>query len=147
MLGTDQNIAPDNARIEIAKNACYEIYFNIDKNRGYITLKGFWKSRDVVPCYLDDLRKILVFAKPDFTILTDLQQLITHPQELNSLHMEAQLLMVKEGVLHVAHVMPSDKIANLQVNSISDQSGLPTTKFHTTEEAEVWLDNYPASAN
>ncbi|WP_242926296.1 hypothetical protein [Pontibacter vulgaris] len=141
MLIANHNTAPDDARIEVAKNLCYEIYFSMGKNRAYLTLKGFWKSKQVVAGYLEDLKKLLVLTEPGFTILTDQSQLVTHPQELNDLHLEAQRLMVKEGVQQVAHIMPSDKIASLQVNAIADQTGLPISKFATIEEAETWLDN------
>jgi hypothetical protein len=140
MLPVNHHIDSNKYKTEIVSNSCYEILFDSSKNRIFLCIKGFWKNRDAVSDFLENIKKALSLTNPGFTILTDLQLMITHPQELNSLHEEAHNLIMEAGVRLVAHVVPADKIANLQTNSIAQTTGLPVHNFSTTHEAEEWLD-------
>ncbi|QCR24008.1 hypothetical protein [Pontibacter sp. SGAir0037] len=147
MDNIDQNTTSEKSTVKVAGNSCYELRYDGITNRIYLKIIGFWKNLEAVPEYLEDLGKALALVKPNFTVLTDLQKMITHPQELNSLHEKAHRLVSEAGALHVAHVVPEDKIANLQTNSILDASGLKVKNFTSTQEADKWLNQIAASTN
>lgn len=140
MENTTDTTAFDNADILVAKNECYELIYSKLKNRVYLTIIGFWKNKECVPDFLKDWDKVLVHVKPDFTILTDMRTMITHPPSLKSIHTAAQLKVKAAGVLQVANIMPIDRIASLQIGTIAATTNLPTTNFTTLQEAELWLD-------
>ncbi|MHC2991522.1 hypothetical protein OB13_07980 [Pontibacter sp. HJ8] len=145
MENTTDTTATDNADILIAKNDCYELFYSTGKNRIYLIILGFWKNRESVPGFLNDWDRALLHVQPSFTVLVDMRTMITHPQNMKSLHAEAQLKVKAAGVLQVANVMPSDKIASLQVGTIAEITQLPTSNFNTLQEAELWLDASAAS--
>ncbi len=41
----------------IAKTAYYSIAVDTTKNRIYLTIIGFWKSPEIVPAYVEDMKK------------------------------------------------------------------------------------------
>ena len=139
MYNTDPNTNPDESKIVVAQNDCYELIYDNSKNRIYFTVKGFWKNREAVPHLLDDLQKALRLAKPSFSLLTDLRTMLTHPQRLNSLHLEMHNLIQGGGLAKAAIVVPTDRIATLQVEEINSRSPMPSESFSSPVEAEKWL--------
>jgi hypothetical protein len=135
-----ENIAFNAPNIQVAKNVCYELSYNETKNRIYFKICGFWKNKECVSEFLNDWDRALELTQPGFTVLTDMRTMITHPQSLKSLHVEAQHKVKAAGVLHVAHIMSEDKIANLQIEAIADTTHLPSRNFDSLQEAEQWLD-------
>jgi len=131
---------PESSQEKVAQNACYDIIVDKAKNRVYFTIHGYWKSKSVVATLMQDWKKAVSLTQPNFTVLTDMRTMITHPQELNELHLATQQLVIDSGVNQVANVMPSDKIANLQLNSFTANSMLPHRNFDTIDEAETWLN-------
>jgi hypothetical protein len=140
-LHTDPTL---NGLTRIRKNTCYELSYHAVKNRVYFNILGFWKDKKSVPDFLDDWDKALVLVAPGFTLLIDMRTMITHPQQLNSLHEESQRKMRAAGVTKVAYVMPTDKIASLQVADISTRTDLSAQHFDTCEAAEQWLNQTEA---
>lgn len=132
----------NSTKVQVADNVCYTILYSSAANRIYLTLKGFWKNTECVPLYLQDLQKTLALTTDGFTILTDLQNMVTHPQEMKTIHEEAHLMVMEAGVSQVAHVVSEDKIANLQTNAIIQNSGLPVTNFTSIADADAWLDSH-----
>lgn len=145
MQHTTDTTAFDASDIQIALNACYELFYSKVKNRIYSRIFGFWKNHECVPDFLNDWDKALLHVQPSFTVLVDMRTMITHPQSMKNLHAEAQLKVKAAGVLQVANVMPLDKIASLQIGTIADISKLPSSNFDTIQEAELWLDASAAS--
>ncbi|RDV14374.1 hypothetical protein DXT99_14715 [Pontibacter diazotrophicus] len=141
MYSTDQNTASNEYKIVVAQNQCYELLYDSVKNRIYFIVKGFWKNKEAVPHYLKDIEKALKLAKPGFSLLSDLRTMITHPQRLCSMHIEAQTLLRKAGLNRVASVEPLDRIATLQLKEIMAKSELPLKRFTSCQEAETWLSN------
>ncbi|WP_162054056.1 hypothetical protein [Pontibacter pamirensis] len=141
MFSTNQHTAPNESKIVVAQNQCYELLYDSVKNRIYFIIKGFWKNKEAVPHYLDDIQKALKLAKPGFNLLSDLRTMITHPQRLCRLHIEAQTLLRKAGLVRVASVEPVDRIATLQLKEIMSESQLPLRCFTSCKEAEAWLSN------
>ncbi|MBB6609559.1 hypothetical protein H7F15_00780 [Pontibacter sp. Tf4] len=133
---------PESTYHQVAQNSCYDLSVDKARNRVYFTIHGYWKSKSAVPDLLGDWKKIIALTQPGFTVLTDMRTMITHPQEMNELHMAAQQIIIDSGVRQVAHVMPTDKIAHLQLNSFKTNSTLPYRTFNSVEEAETWLNQH-----
>ncbi|WP_460925953.1 hypothetical protein [Pontibacter brevis] len=87
------------------------------------------------------MQKAVKLARPGFSLLSDLQTMITHPQRLSSLHVEAQTLLVEAGLEKAASVEPKDRIATLQVKEITTKSQMPSRRFTSYQEAEAWLSS------
>lgn len=128
------------ARQQVARNSCYEIDYDGIRNRLNFSILGYWKNQDSVPDYLTDWDKALQLVSSGFTLLVDMRTMITHPQELNSLHEESQRKMKVAGLNRIAYVMPTDKIASLQVADIIKRAEVPVHHFKTFEAAQRWLD-------
>lgn len=139
MYNTDQNNVPDTTKVVVTQNPLYDIYYDKHKNRVCLAIKGFWKNKEAVPDYLTDLRKALRLTQPNFTLLTDLQTMLTHPQRLSGLHLEAQTMVQEAGLAKAARVLPKDRIAKLQVEEIGSKSPMHSESFLTVAEAELYL--------
>ena len=141
----DPNNAPERAMKTIAANSCYTLAYNQALNRIQFSVNGFWKNREAVPAFLKDWKAVLQLVKPNFTLLSDLRTMITHPQEIGGLHVEVQNLLKEAGLLQGACITPHDKIAALQITSIAKQSGMPSRSFTNITEAQAFLDSISAS--
>lgn len=131
---------PESSSEKVAQNACYDLVVDKARNRVYFTIHGYWKNKSVVQDLLNDWKTAVSLTQPNFTVLTDMRTMITHPQELNELHLAAQQIIIDSGVSQVANVMPTDKIAHLQLNSFTAKSTMPFHNFTTIAEAEAWLN-------
>ncbi len=140
MYDTDPNSASNEAITTVAHNASYELLYSYTKNRIYLSIKGFWKSPESVPNYLQDIEKALKLSTPGFTLLTDLRTMLTHPPRLNMMHIQAQNLIQAARLGKAVRVIPSDRIATLQVEEISNKSLMPSKNFTSLQEAENWLN-------
>ncbi len=148
MYQNNQHTSSIEHKTQVASNDCYKLVYDYFKNRIYFTVMGYWKNKECIPDFIADWNKAILLVKTDFTILTDMRTMITHPQELNSIHEQAHTLVVEAGVKKVAHVMPTDKIAYLQALSILEKTTLPVKGFTDPEAADQWLDMMAApSAN
>lgn len=141
MYSTSIHSTPEQTYEQIASNACYDLKVDKARNRIYFTIHGYWKNKESVHDFIDDWKKTVALTQAGFTVLTDMRSMITHPQELNELHLSAQKLVMQAGVQQVANVLPTDKIANLQAISFTANSALPFRNFNTCEEAELWLNS------
>jgi hypothetical protein len=130
----------DKYTIAIAQNKCYEVLFDSEHNRVYLTIKGYWKNKEAVPHFVEDIQKVLKLTQPGFSLLSDLRTMITHPQGLKNLHLEVQALLTDAGLAKAACVEPTDRIAHLQVEDLNNKSRLHTRNFYSYTEAEAWLN-------
>lgn len=126
--------------IQIADNEFYKLGVDVDKNRFYAGVKGFWKSPGQVPEYLNDLKAALGKLKPGFTVLTDLREMKPPTTEVGHLHMQAHQLIVESGVSKTAEVIGSAILIEMQIKKFTQGSSLSKAEFDTIEEAEAWLD-------
>ncbi|WP_266203635.1 hypothetical protein [Pontibacter kalidii] len=137
----DKNITQENSKLLVARNKCYELLYMPLKNRIYLHIFGFWKSKSQAPEYYPDLQKALALMQPGgFSLLLDLRTMITHPQAVMGKHIEALGLLKEAGLRKAACVDPADRIASLQVNDTIVQSHLSTKRFTSYSEAEAWLN-------
>jgi len=147
MYSTDQHISPKGHKVQVASNTCYDILYDESKNRVYFNIHGYWKNVDCVPDLISDWSKTLSLVKSHFTLLTNMRSMITHPQELSTIHEQVHKLILDAGVIKTAHVMPVDKIAYLQVLAIQEKTNLPAQAFTSEEEASEWLNIIPSPSD
>jgi hypothetical protein len=124
----------------VADNPHYLLSVNLQKNRAYLKIKGFWRNVDSVPSYLTDWKKTTALLKRKFTLLTDASEMKTHPQEVRKLHEEAQAIVIKAGVSRIAEIT-SDDIATIQLDAVAKSTQFPKRNFKKAEDAEQWLDD------
>lgn len=141
MYSANQHTTSGESKTLVAQTKCYELLYNLSKNRIYLTINGFWKSRGIVSSFIPDLKKALQLTQPGFTLLADLRSMITHPQSVMALHIEGMTLIRQAGIRKGANIAPADHIATLQVEDTITQSHLPLRRFTSYSEAETWLDN------
>ncbi|PTB95798.1 hypothetical protein C9994_10120 [Marivirga lumbricoides] len=125
--------------ITIAENKEYTIRLDLVSNRTFLTIVGFWRTPDDVPSYLEDCKKAVGILKPGFTLLTDVTQMSIHPGEVRDIHLEAQQIITNAGVKKVAELQKV-KAAELQLNGVAQESGMPKKNFNSREEAITWLN-------
>lgn len=123
----------------VASNTYYEFQVDTNKNRIYLTIKGFWKSVDIVPDYEKDGLKATKKMKKGFTVLTDLTEMKTPPGHVVDIHISLQKKMVENGLAKTAEIIPSS-VLKLSVNRMSEESGMLKRIFDDRKEAEEWLD-------
>ncbi|AKD02831.1 hypothetical protein POKO110462_00955 [Pontibacter korlensis] len=140
MYSTEKDTTQEQTGTLVAQNQCYKILYAPHQNRLYLSIHGFWKNKNAVPEYLPDLKRALLLVKPDFTLLLDTRTMITHPQAVMSLHVEAQTLLREAGMKKAACVDPADRIATLQLEDTFSQSRFSSRHFTSYAEAEAWLN-------
>jgi hypothetical protein len=124
----------------IVQNDNYVIAVDPTKNRAYLTLIGYWKSRAEVPKYIEDWRKAIRELSRGFTVLTDVTRFKAPPPHVVTLHTEAQKVLISGGLNKVAEIVGSDIIAKMAVDRFSKESGMHKGTFDNWREAEDWLD-------
>ena len=123
----------------ITDNKHYLLAVNVEKNRAYLTIKGYWRNVEAVPQYVADWKKTVGMLKRGFTLLTDARDMKTHPQDVRKLHEEAQGVLMKAGVARIAELV-KDGIAEKQLDAVAKVSAFPKKNFRDPAVAEVWLD-------
>lgn len=124
----------------IAQNDHYVIAVDPSKNRAYLTLIGYWKSRAEVPRYIDDWKKAIRELSRGFTVLSDVTRMKAPPQDVVQLHTEAQKVLMGGGLSKVAELVGSDVIAKMAIDRFSRESGMYKGTFDNWREADDWLD-------
>lgn len=126
--------------LTIASNPNYEILVSKSKNRAYLKIIGFWRSPQQVPDYIADWEKAVKELKSGFTLLTDVREMKIAPASVREMHTKTQSIVVKAGVKKVAEVQ-SDKVTELQLDGLAQDTQMPKRNFNHIEEAEAWLDS------
>ena len=125
---------------EIEKNEYYHINVDKSKNRIYLKVIGFWESPNVVPNYITDLEKASKALSRGFTIIADLRDMKTPPQELRSVHEKAQEVLVQAGLDRTAEILSSALLASA-TEMYAEKSWMKKREFSSIKEAEEWLDS------
>ncbi|WP_460880250.1 hypothetical protein [Pontibacter rugosus] len=125
----------------VAQNKSYELLYSSAEKRIYLAIKGFWKNTSVAPDYLEDLQKTIDLTVPGFSVLLDLRNMITHPQKVMCLHVEAHKLLMDAGLKIAASIEPDDHIFALQIDDMVNKSQLPLSRFTSYNQAEAWIKN------
>lgn len=125
--------------ITIAENKQYSLKVDITKNRAFLKINGFWRNKEDIPGYLQDWDEAVNKLTKGFTLLTDASDMTIHPGDVRDVHSKAQEKIVKAGVKKVAELHKAS-VAEMQLNSVSNESGMPKKNFNDREEAMNWLD-------
>ncbi len=120
-------------------NEFYEIRINSEKNRAYLTLKGFWRKKEDVPNYVSDFVSVVAPLQAGFTIVTDLREFKPPSQEVAPVHAEVQAALMEKGLARVAEVV-SKSLVKLAADKYSKESGMSKVVVGSIEEAEAALD-------
>ena len=125
---------------EIAKNAYYELAYDTAKNRIYWTMKGFWKSMDVVPDFDKDWDTAQRMTRSGWTIFADLSALKVMPDDVKNAQDERQKILLRNGCMKVSCLI-TDPITKLSLNEALAGSGMEkiVKYFDNASEAEQWL--------
>ena len=124
--------------LEIAKNNRYKLLCDQERNRMFITIEGLWKTKDG---YLEDLKEACEQMATGFTIHVDLTSMKPCGDEIGSVHVAAQKILMDYGLAHTAEVQADRAILRMSVAKYSDNSGMKKRVFLTHAEAERWLDS------
>lgn len=124
----------------IAQNDYYVIAVDQSKNRAYLIIIGYWKSRGDVPKYLDDWKKALRDFSKGFTVLSDVTKMKAPPADVVQVHTEAQKLLMSGGLNKVAELVGRDVITKMAIDRFSKESGMYKGTFDNWREADEWLD-------
>jgi len=126
----------------VARNEYYEIEVDREKNRSYSKYKGYWKSVDVVPNYLEDCsRELARRLKPGYTTVVDLREMKIPPPEVMELFLEAQKIDEDAGFSKSARIVsaPLEQLASKRISTEANVKE-KSREFNSIEEAEAWLD-------
>lgn len=123
----------------VASNNFYSIKVDKNKNIIYFSIIGSWGKRSDVENYLEDWNKAIKLVKPGFKILSDLTKM--GPTLLTDLHLEAQKMLIEKGLDKVAEVYDGQVFAKMQIDKVSETSGMKKAVFDDMKKAEEWLEN------
>lgn len=122
----------------IANNDRYILEVDDSINRMYITIKGYWRTKDN---YLEDLEEACKQMKPQFKIHVDLTTMTAPSAKVGVVHEDAQKMLMHYGLVQTAEVHNDSALTRLAVNRYSDNSGMSKRIFSSHEEARNWLNN------
>ncbi|WMN07830.1 hypothetical protein QYS48_30025 [Marivirga arenosa] len=125
--------------ITIAENKQYSLKIDIIKNRAFLKIDGFWRNKEDIPAYLNDWDEAISKLAPSFTLLTDATEMVIHPGDVRDVHSKAQEKIVAGKVKKVAE-LHKEGTAAMQLDGVSNESGLPKKNFTDKNEAIKWLD-------
>lgn len=132
----------DTGIIVIARNDYYELEIDLQKNRGYILLSGYWDNAFAVKDFLEDIRTGIQKLTAGFTVLIDMIKYNGTASGLHHLHIEAQQIAVDAGVSRIAELFNRNPVLKTFSESYSRETGAITMTFHDKLHAERWLDLY-----
>ena len=121
----------------IDTNADYTVGVDAANNRIHIEVNGFWK--EVPAHYLLHLEQAIKMVKSGFTVLADLTRLKTPPQQVSFVHVEAQKLLLRNGLSKTAELRSEKKISRLAARKWSSISKQHVRVFEDYNEAIAWL--------
>lgn len=125
--------------ITIAENSQYSLKVDITKNRAFLKINGFWRNKEDIPGYLQDWDEAISKLSNGFTLLTDATEMTIHPGDVRDVHSKAQEKIINGGVKKVAE-LHQQNVASMQLDGVSNKSGMPKKNFKDKEEALKWLD-------
>lgn len=124
----------------IEDNKYYKIGYSTQKNRAYLTIRGFWPKPESVPSYLEHWKTTVAPLTRGFTVLTDASEMATHPAAVGELHVQAQKIIIDAGVRKVGEII-KNVIAEMQLDAVAKKQAFPKKSFTSVVEAESWLND------
>ena len=127
-------------KLIIREHKYYRLYVKPFKNRIYFTILGSIREVEDIPLFAEDWKRAVSKVKKNFTILSDVRLMGILGRKVEKVCQEIQGDLIEKGVCDVAEVHSVNDIADLQASHLAERSGLPTTKFESVEEAEIYLN-------
>lgn len=124
----------------IASNISYSISVDVEVNRLYITLKGFWLDPSQTPDYLKHIKLATESLNSPFTALVDVRKMRTPGHLVKDMHVGAQKEAIAAGLVKTAEVFPAGISKELELEGYSLVSNLARRGFKSMEKAEEWLN-------
>jgi hypothetical protein len=120
----------------------YNLEYDAEKNRIYVTLFGFWESPEQLASAEAAWGKMLAATEPGFTVLVDVRKMVTPTPEVLEHFKKTQERVKRAGISRRAEVMSESVIAKMATQKVSERSGIDvlSKQFTDPAEAEAWLD-------
>ena len=83
----------------IVSNISYSISVDVEVNRLYITLKGFWIDPSQTPDYAKHIKLATEYLNSPFTALVDVREMRTPGHLVKDMHVEAQRATIAAGLV------------------------------------------------
>ncbi len=125
----------------IAGNGFFDLSVDQEKNRLFITSKGFWTD-DIVDEYAKNQTIAIEKLKKGFTVVADMRTFKTLSQDLVKKQEKTHIELVEAGMYKVAEILPGSVIASMQLKQVTAKNDIPNKQFSTIEEGEAWLDTF-----
>lgn len=129
----------------IASTELYSLSVDSTRNRIYYTMIGFWQDTSKLARYQEDWENVLGCLSGNFTILSDLTEFRLLPPGLVERAAKHQKKLIDAGLVAFAEIRLEAAITALQLNRISDISGIEKRIFTDWNDAESWLDSFQLS--
>ncbi len=123
-----------------ASNNSYSISVDVEVNRLYIILKGFWIDPSQTPDYVKHIKLATEYLNSPFTALVDVREMRTPGHLVKDLHVDAQKVTIAAGLSRSAEVFPAGISKELELEGYSLVSNLVRQGFKSMEKAEEWLN-------
>ena len=78
-------------------------------------------------------------VKPNFSVIADLREMKTPPQEIGAIHEKAQQIMINYHLDKTAEILDS-AILKMVTKKYSTSTNMKKQAFKSMEEAKIWLD-------
>ena len=126
----------------VAKTEYYIVAIDRQKNRLYLTGRGFWKNLTVVSDYTDEIMQAVRRLSPGLTVLADLREFKTPPVEVGDMIITSQKCVFEIGIGKSAQVVGKNMAIEMPMSRYAKTSGIQpqNRSFTTINEAEAWLD-------
>ncbi|MEM6829984.1 MAG: hypothetical protein AAF551_05680, partial [Bacteroidota bacterium] len=76
----------------------------------YLRISGFWKTKEG---YLDDLETACKAMNASFDLMVDLTTMVAPKKDVGQVHVDAQLMLMKYGLIRTAEILGDDVIAKM----------------------------------
>ncbi len=124
---------------KVTSNSYYEISVDAEKNRIFLTIKGFWQTEELVPGFIADIDAAARQVKPGFTALANLTQMKPPPARVGAIHVQAQRLLLGNGLALAAEVI-DDAILREVADDYAAETKIERLVFDNLRDAEAWLN-------
>ena len=118
----------------------YNIKADIEKNRLYCTLSGFFENKDMKECSdktIEECKKL----KPGFDVITDISEFKAVGQDTVDEVKRAQAFFKEHGVRRGIRVAGKATLTAIQFNRVGKTVDYTTDTVETLAEAERILDS------
>jgi hypothetical protein len=123
----------------VVSNSYYEIAIDPAKNRIYLTIKGFWQTKDLVPHYVEDIGSAVARLKPGFTVLADLTRMVPPTHEVAVMHKRVRESLMENGLFRAAEIVDNPAVTGMLVEYPAG-SKVNRRVFSGIVSAEAWLN-------